>query len=286
MLRRWPHEHPSPERLQRIHDVQNHAAQRLSAVPTPLHTLSGATFVEDGDRLWELVAFKPGEPHTASPADPSLVELALESLAKFHLATSDFEVAGRATPGFSAGMQARLDFLRHHQAGGLDALLDDLRAEVWPAGVAPCRTLAQKFRELSPAEEPRLAVLANLKAAQQYCLCDIHCDHVLFTARRVTGLIDFGAVRRETVARDIGRLLGSYARGDGDLWRAGIAAYARVRPLSAEERELAEGFDRANALMAGINWMRWIYLERRAFGDADRVLDRLHSFVCRLDRWK
>src|SRR6188474_2240170 len=54
-LRRWPQEHPSPERLTWIHAVIEHAAkQGVVPLAVPIRTDSGKTFVEYGKYLWEL----------------------------------------------------------------------------------------------------------------------------------------------------------------------------------------------------------------------------------------
>src|SRR4051794_9918806 len=60
-LRRWPWEHPSPERLQLIHTVLTHAAAHgIDFIPVPLRSLSGKTFIKADIYLWELVPWLPG----------------------------------------------------------------------------------------------------------------------------------------------------------------------------------------------------------------------------------
>src|SRR5438067_2074907 len=54
MLRQWPVEHPSPERLRLIHGVLFHAAERaIRFLPVPIRTTSGESFVSFASHLWE-----------------------------------------------------------------------------------------------------------------------------------------------------------------------------------------------------------------------------------------
>jgi Ser/Thr protein kinase RdoA (MazF antagonist) len=59
-LRRWPQEHPTPDRLRFIHGVLHQVAQNLPVVAAPLPTSSKATFVEYAGQRWELTFWKPG----------------------------------------------------------------------------------------------------------------------------------------------------------------------------------------------------------------------------------
>src|SRR5207237_4695271 len=91
-----------------------------------------------------------------------------------------------------------------------------------------------------------LAILAHrdLPLPVQPCLCDVWHDHVLFTGDDVTGLIDYGAVKEDNVAADLARLLGSLVGDDRALYEMGLDAYAAVRPLAEQERQLVPLLDR------------------------------------------
>jgi Ser/Thr protein kinase RdoA (MazF antagonist) len=62
----------------------------------------------------------------------------------------------------------------------------------------------------------------------------------------------------------------------------GLAAYASVRPLAPHERELIPVFDRSTVALAGMNWLRWIFLEQRTFSDMRAVNARLETVAARL----
>ena len=81
---------------------------------------------------------------------------------------------------------------------------------------------------------------------------------------------------------DVARLLGSLVGDEPDGWRDGLSAYQTVRTLSESELQLVEAFDRSTVLLAGMNWLRWIYVEGRQFADRNKVLIRLDRILQRL----
>ena len=107
-------------------------------------------------------------------------------------------------------------------------------------------------------------------------------DHILFQADEVTGVIDFGAMRVDSIATDIARLMGSLVGDDADAWQAGLEAYESVRPLSGEERSLLATLDWANLILAAANWIRWLCLEGRRFEDEKAVQQRIEAILRRL----
>ncbi|NQT17853.1 MAG: hypothetical protein HQ582_34185 [Planctomycetes bacterium] len=72
------------------------------------------------------------------------------------------------------------------------------------------------------------------------------------------------------------------ARDDRRLWQLGLDAYETVRPLSETEVSLTSAFDRSTVLMAGLNWLDWIYRQRRVFDNHDAVRGRLDDIILRL----
>ena len=107
---------------------------------------------------------------------------------------------------------------------------------------------------------------------------------MLFLDDEVSGIVDFGSMRPENVAADVARLLGSLAGDNGADWQAGLAAYQAGRRLSDDELRLIAFFDRSTVLMGGLQWLEWMYLEKRSFDDPAAVLSRVDEFVSRLAR--
>src|SRR5207237_8029256 len=87
----------------------------------------------------------------------------------------------------------------------------------------------------------------------QPCLCGVWHDHVLFTGDAVTGLVDYGSVKRDHVAVDLARMLGSLAGDDAGLRAAGLEAYHRTAGLSAEGRALVDTLDRTGTVLSLAN---------------------------------
>jgi Ser/Thr protein kinase RdoA (MazF antagonist) len=119
----------------------------------------------------------------------------------------------------------------------------------------------------------------------QPCLCDLWHDHLLFDGDRLTGIVDYGAVKVDHVAVDLARLLGSLVGDDADRWEEGFRAYRAVRPLSPDEERLAGVLDRAGTLLGAANWLRWLFHEGRTFDDLEAVANRLRSLMERIERW-
>jgi homoserine kinase type II len=149
--------------------------------------------------------------------------------------------------------------------------------------------LADRAEELLELVSPHLSALHHdLDAASriavplQPCLRDIWHDHVLFQGDRVSGIIDVGSMRPDTVATDIARLLGSLCGKDRDGWTKGLTAYESVRPLDDPERALVGTFDRSQMMLAGVNWVEWVFVEGRTFSDPSAVLKRMEHILSRL----
>jgi Ser/Thr protein kinase RdoA (MazF antagonist) len=194
----------------------------------------------------------------------------------------DFPFAPTAQEANRAPATARhLARLEELFRGGTKALSSEINHAVWPELVQ----LAKQFLVLLPACLPRaiaeLAPLAHVPLCRQPCLRDIWHDHVLFSGDDVTGIVDFGAVDIDTPATDIARLLGSLVGDDAALWQTGISAYSTMRPLSDDELRSAKALDRSAPILAGCNWLRWIYKEGRQFEDRERIVERFRRIVAR-----
>jgi Ser/Thr protein kinase RdoA (MazF antagonist) len=117
-------------------------------------------------------------------------------------------------------------------------------------------------------------------------MSDIWHDHVLFTDHNVTGIVDYASVRMDHVAVDLARLIGSLVGDDKDRRQAALEAYAVIRPLSREERDLVDLLDWTGVVVGAGNWLRWLYLENRVFENVEGVIRRLSELVTRMESWK
>jgi hypothetical protein len=54
--------------------------------------------------------------------------------------------------------------------------------------------------------------------------------------------------------------------------------------LSDDEQTLVDVFDRTTVLMGGLQWLEWIYLERKAFPERSVIEARLDQTIDRAER--
>jgi homoserine kinase type II len=282
-LRRWPAEHPTPTRLQWMHAVLEHVARRgLTMVPVPRRTAGGATFVELGGHPWELTPWMPGEANFRRLPTPGRLAAALQALARFHRAAADFP--GFARRGVSPGIVRRQELLARWLDGGADQLGRAATPQAWPDLFPRAQRILTLFSRHAESVAATLAEHGPVQVDLQPCIRDIWHDHVLFMGDEVSGLVDFGSMEQDSVATDIGRLLGSLAGDDAERWSVGLRAYQEIRPLGGEELRLVRCFDRSTTLMAGLNWLQWVYVEQRQFSDPSAVIARIDEILSRLER--
>jgi Ser/Thr protein kinase RdoA (MazF antagonist) len=282
-LRRWPPEHPTPERLRFIHAVLAHAKRHgITFLPIPITTHAGQSFVQHADHLWEIAPWMPGVANYAQAPSTEKLRAAMIALAKIHVAVQDFSRQGSTTSdGGSPAINDRLTRLHELSQGGQQKLAQAITNTHWPE-LAP---LAREFLGVLPRALPgviaSLQPLAHTPLPLQPCLRDVWHDNVLFTGNQVTGIVDFGALDIDTPACDIARLLGSLVGDDADGWHTGVTAYTTVRVLSTDELCAVSALDISGTMIAGCNWIRWIYIEDRRFEDPTQVVRRFRAITAR-----
>lgn len=306
-LRAWPaQDDPGwPARLRLIHDVLQTVARRgTPPVPAPIHLRGGATFFQHAGRLWELTPWLPGVADYFPLRRPEKLRAALAALAEFHRGA--VESSGGLNNGSgdlklphqkhtaSPGILRRLERISALRNGQLERIVAAVESgamppkasddDAWQSIRQQALRLVPLYRQAEPVVSRELATAADQKTPTQPCIRDIWHDHVLFEADRVSGLVDFGAMRIDNVACDIARLLGSVANDDAAAWHEGLAAYEEIRPLRETERQLAKIFDRSTTLLAGLNWLEWLFVEGRTFDDLPTIAERMAGIVERLQK--
>lgn len=278
-LRAWPAHETWPRLLFR-HRLMTLARQNgLLFVPALFAARDGASAVEYAGRLWELSEWLPGRPDFHAQPSAARLNAACTALALLHM-------VWRSDPTKASGCPAvrrRLTFL--------DEWHRLLHSGWHPLAIAaendPLRPIVERaWRRLPTALEGisrRLQPWLGENARLQSCLGDPWHDHLLFEGDRLSGLIDYGAVKIDHVAVDLARMLGSLLRGDAAGWQAGLQAYRRVAPLTATEEELAHALDETGVVIGVANWLRWLYEEKRPFADRMAVARRLAELVERLE---
>jgi Ser/Thr protein kinase RdoA (MazF antagonist) len=278
-LRRWPAEHPAPDRLRLIHAVLQNVQFGLPVVACPLPTTAQTTFVEHAGHLWELTAWLPGiADYHSHPSQPRL-RAAMRVLAQFHNLAARY----KRREGPAPAVIERVRHLEGAKSRGLSLLQQSLTPPLGNEIDSLANRLiaaAQRCLASSSAAE-RLSQTPDLPL--QPAIRDIHHDHLLFTGETVSGLIDFGALRIDTPLTDIARLVGSLVGDDDESRQFALSTYSELRPLSPFDRALIHALDESGLIIATLNWLTWLYLERRDMGPTQPIARRLTHILERLE---
>ena len=277
VARAWPNDGAPRHVLEQIH-AWLIECRRLSFIPTPLPTRDGRTLVEVGGRLWEVAPWMDGIPDLNQPALPR-VRAAFRGLAAFHQILTRHRTAEP-----SPGVRARLDEVDAGMRGGFARLRevierapDDAKRRLALRWIDAATRAATGVRSV-------LVDAVKLTVMSQPCLRDARPEHFLFQGDSLTGLIDFGAMGRDSVAADLARLISEWLADDRELRDQAFAAYASVRPVDVHETALVAVFEQSAALLTGSRWATWHFLESRTFEDPLAVVRGLEKGVERVER--
>jgi len=282
-LRAWPAGTIAPARLSWIHTNLARIAQAgCRIVPHVWRTRDGTTVVPWAGRLWELLSWLDGSADFGSPPTETRLIAALQTVARFHGAARD------AAPeccelGPSPSLAARRTLFQELDGGLADRLAQCVRAGAPPPLQSRAERMIRHYRRCAPGVRRQVDVAQTIRAARQICHGDLWHAHLLWRADQVVGLMDFGAMKIDSPALDIARLLGSLVPLSDEGWRIGVASYAQIQPLAESDRALIPVLDQSGVLLAGISWLKWLLLEQRPFGDWDRVLPRIDAILARLE---
>lgn len=287
-LRQWPAEHPTAARLQAIHHaLQDAESIGITFLAVPFRTAAGATFVRSEDRFWELAPWLPGQADLAENFNAHRLEQTLQAVARLHRCWRTQPWDGFLQPSSAVGPSPtylqRINWLKRLLAGEAA----DLVRLVERASASPLQPLARSLCDLFfPLAEHWQSMLAGgtaLHVPLQVCLKDLRPDHLLFVGDQLTGIIDYGAMNIDSVAADLARLLEELFADDHSRWEQALTDYASLRPLSRDEIELAHLLQKSSILLTGMQWIDWLFRERRQF-PAKVAAERLSRACQRLQQ--
>ena len=278
-VRRWPPGHPTRERLNWIHHVLLHVANNgLPVIAAPLSDRTGATVVEQSGMFWEVSPWVPGTANYRESPQPEKLEQTMHALAKFHLLAAQLPGCQRQALPDSA----------IERTGQLQATMRDLESIAAAISTIHWTEFQQRARAVLHAIRGRIPVaiadLSHVTCPVRLlpCIRDIWHDHLLFDRDRLVGIVDFGALRIDTVAVDIARVLGSLVGSVHSDWQRAIGYYECVRSLDDVERNYVDALDRAAVILGPVNWIRWVCVERKTFERPELILRRLDDALQRL----
>ncbi|WP_164102019.1 phosphotransferase [Candidatus Laterigemmans baculatus] len=277
------------------------------------------TWLVAAGRVWDCCQWMPGQPWSFSEVAGAeeLVEVLRQiaaAVAQFHAAVRPLSepvpmgpissellpsrsLAGGLVRGAVPAVAARLQRLQE-----LERLLEPLLGPgVDPRAVShrlfvpgsPLERARECLRQAWGAERQRAVRLLRpwerVVIRQQYVFRDIHLGNVLLNEKRLSGIVDYDAVRIDTPATDLARLVSSvrlalppdeWPRCEERLWSEMLAAYRAAGEFSAEEEQLARVLAEVSPLISLANWLVWVAVEGRSFaGPAEAVTARLEGWM-------
>lgn len=263
-LREWGAGTITKERIFELHRFLDHLSQFGLPVAVPLRAVSHpSTLIESANAYWQLEPWLPGTRLSLKDVQVSKVHLAMEQIARMHLAAEKY----RSTPQGSAWFAVRTGSVpalterihlvdrwdRHH----VESCIRDL-------GRAPEQLRKLGMLILTHYVQFAERIKDELQALQSTpfhlipCWRDLRHEHVLFTGDAVTGIIDPAATRRDHPGTDVSRFLGSLVGDDLSMWKTSLTRYSQVRPLTTDDLRLIEVLDRSSVLLSGLTWLeRW-----------------------------
>lgn len=284
----WP-QNQSAKRLIELHRLLLEIAQQdLAMVPVPRRDITGRSVISESGRLWQLEAWMPGQADYWQNPQVARLQAAFDILARWHRAANSIEWRSewfyRDTTAPAPTITDRVASLRDYVGEVLQNIETGIIREQHPAWREHGQIITAAMRWHGPKLLADLAQSANQPVPIQPVIRDVWHDHVLFTGNNVTGFIDYGAARTDTVTADISRLLGSLIGADTEQRRIALAAYEAVRPLSLIEHRLIPLLDLSNVLLSGLIWLRRRYVEQSPILSESRVLERLNRIATRLSK--
>jgi Ser/Thr protein kinase RdoA (MazF antagonist) len=281
-LKAWPPGGTTADRLRVMHGLMRQGREAdLEFVPAPRAAADGSSWVESEGRYWDLTTWLPGQADFRERPTAVRVEAACAALAALHRAWRPKRPHRGACPAIERRLQAAEQWTALVRSGWRPAF--DTAGDSAVAGWAERGWVVLGY---AVRRVPQwLAGWQGATLPLQPCLCDVWHDHVLFAGDAVTGLVDYGSVKRDHVTVDLARMLGSLVGDHPGLRAAGLDAYDRAAGLSAEEQALVDVLDRTGTVLSLASWLRWLFHERRQYEDTLRVARRLEGLVSRVETW-
>lgn len=285
-LKQWP-PGTSAERVDLVHEVQQKVGRILPLLPELKSCLVGhATRITIEGLHFEVSTWRPGSPFEPVAAeDPGPTKASMElgealgrgaaAIARFHQASDTLarDASGGGTFGrvnaVAPAVTRRLKRLETLK-GLLPSVLMEQAAtsasSVQAVSLAHARRmLADQWRRLHDRSEQILRPWLARPVPISWVLRDVHREHVLFEGGVVSGIVDFDALNRDTVATDLARWVSSFAELEGasqgrdsaELWAPVIEQYSGCRTISPCEQELAGAIEEASWYIQLANWVVW-----------------------------
>lgn len=270
-LRRWP-TNPDVD-VRYIHQVLQCAEQAGIPVAAPILSREKRSLIRDSRGMdWELSHWITGAADFNKGPSKFRLHAATQALAQFHQRTADRRWNAQSGAlqfrverlSVTPSLLSQLQTLMGRSENTVDGVGGELLLQLGHA-VSPLRKMMERF---AVQDWPMVNAIR-----------DIHHDHLFFEGERLTGIVDFGALRVEARCFDLARMVGSLCWNGEHPWEEALAIYAEIEPISVSEIKLIHALHECNVLLGIVNWLDWIYLEKRQFEDWDAVKKRINWLV-------
>lgn len=277
-LRQWAATHPTPARLQFIHNAIDQASAHLPFIPKLLRDGAGKSFWSVDDCLWEVTQWMPGKADYMRHPNRVKLESAIDALADLHGVWFNYSSERNLSPSVKQRIVMLSEWL------GTRDLVEQIGASVrGPVEATACMSTVKMLHSLGPRLLEELQRASESAVSLHPVLRDIWSDHLLFEGDRVSGIIDFGTVRMDEPAADLARMLGSLHPFELEIRLKAIEAYNQKRPEHKVDPERVELLDRSGTLLTALQWMRWLVLERKKFNtDGATLFERWQTALARM----
>lgn len=270
-LRRWP-KNPAVD-VAFIHRVLKSAEEAELPVAAPITNRDFRTLVSDSAGAeWEVAIWVDGVADFNQ--NPSLERLddAVRTLARFHQVTTEAPCAG-----LSDALRFRLSKLE--EAPQLLSRLADVLANEEGELAHVARQLIPRLEYCVEPLRQKVKAYVDQAWPMVCAIRDIHHDHLFFQDQQLSGIVDFGAMKIEARSFDLARMIGSLKWKGGHPWEESLAIYSELNSLERDEVDLVYAMHECNVSLGIVNWLSWIFLERRQFEDWNAVKIRINCLV-------
>ncbi|MBX9652950.1 aminoglycoside phosphotransferase family protein [bacterium] len=298
-LRRWPESFPL-NRIQAIHAAQRHAWENgCPFIPQVFHTNEGSDLVTRQGCHWELVEWMPGEPADRKAASQDQLGAAAVAMAQWHQVFSQpncpIELNHLGCQEVIAAYRLRQSVPSPAIARRLSEwkrLVPLIQRDMTTSTFSEARFLTERTRRLIAVVHPTLLQLAHWKTRPVMIvlsLPDLHREHVLFSRRKVSGIIDLGGMTVDTPALDIARYASSFDpsyRPLHEIVQTMIESYRDVRGLEDSLESLIISIACVSTAIGAMHWWEWLTTTNKIPADRRHAaMRRWDELIQQLERW-
>ena len=277
------------------HQQSSHTILQTVRQPAFVNPDTSQTRIQANDGVWQMEPWMPGEPATGSPT-PDQVKSILETLSLFHrMAAECTQVRSDArsvapwfhvSEGCAPGVSRRLSIVAELSDGLLTSFIKSVAAETDSEFRSCAKRVCAALEYWLPWLRKQLTEVARSSYRLQPVVRDLWRPHVLFTAERVTGIIDLNAMATDHVGLDVTRLFRSWFGADIDQIRAALTSFRSQRLLDASEWRLLQAYDASTALLSPVTWLHRRFINSASDCTSREVLLRLAELTSVAERFE